>query len=167
MVRLYLFQSFADIGQRRLSMTYVSVLKIPDRIRCRIELLTRPMRPWDCSSRGRKRDPSSLAVSISSRSGSTTFRHARERRCQVRRLSGQRADVVKHRMDPDLRDPAEKPLGHDLRDIFISDLRSGSGIIPVRQSKESRSGREITDKMSKRIFWKCSPMSTLRRNSVV
>ena len=41
-----------------------------------------------------------------------------------------RADVVKHGMGPDPRDPAERPLGKGPRDIFIPDLRLGSGIIP-------------------------------------
>jgi len=41
-----------------------------------------------------------------------------------------RADVVKHGMGPDPRDPSEKPLGRGPRDIFIPDLRLGSGIIP-------------------------------------
>lgn len=41
-----------------------------------------------------------------------------------------RADVVKHGQAPDPRDPAEKPLGRNPRDIYIPDLRLGSGIIP-------------------------------------
>ncbi len=41
-----------------------------------------------------------------------------------------RADVIRHGMSPDARDPAEKPLGRNPRDIFIPDLRLGSGIIP-------------------------------------
>jgi error-prone DNA polymerase len=41
-----------------------------------------------------------------------------------------RADVVKHGMGPDPRDPAERPLGKPPRDIYIPDLRLGSGIIP-------------------------------------
>ena len=41
-----------------------------------------------------------------------------------------RADVVKHGMSPDPRDPAERPLGKGPRDIYIPDLRLGSGIIP-------------------------------------
>jgi len=41
-----------------------------------------------------------------------------------------RADVVKSPVTPDPRDPAEKPLGRNPRDIFIPDLRLGSGIIP-------------------------------------
>jgi error-prone DNA polymerase len=41
-----------------------------------------------------------------------------------------RADVVKHGTGPDHRDPLEKPLGRSPRDIFIPDLRLGSGIIP-------------------------------------
>lgn len=38
-----------------------------------------------------------------------------------------RADVVKHGMGPD---PAERPLGKRARDIYIPDLRLGSGIQP-------------------------------------
>jgi error-prone DNA polymerase len=41
-----------------------------------------------------------------------------------------RADVVKSPMSPDPRDPAQRPLGRNPRDIFIPDLRLGSGIIP-------------------------------------
>jgi error-prone DNA polymerase len=41
-----------------------------------------------------------------------------------------RADVVRHGMGPDPRDPAERPLGKAARDIYIPDLRLGSGIIP-------------------------------------
>ena len=41
-----------------------------------------------------------------------------------------RADVVKNAMRPDPRDPGESPLGKPPRDIFIPDLRLGSGIIP-------------------------------------
>lgn len=41
-----------------------------------------------------------------------------------------RADVVKHGMGPDLRDPAARPLGKAARTIYIPDLRLGSGIIP-------------------------------------
>lgn len=41
-----------------------------------------------------------------------------------------RADVVKHGMGPDPRDPADRPLGKAPRDIFIPDLRLGSGIVP-------------------------------------
>ena len=41
-----------------------------------------------------------------------------------------RADVVKHGMGPDPRDPAGRPLGKSARDIYIPDLRLGSGIIP-------------------------------------
>jgi error-prone DNA polymerase len=40
-----------------------------------------------------------------------------------------RAGVVKHGTGPDPRDPAERPLGKGPRDIFIPDLRLGSGII--------------------------------------
>jgi error-prone DNA polymerase len=43
-----------------------------------------------------------------------------------------RADVVKSPVGRGPRDPAEKPLGRDARDIFIPDLRLGSGIIPGR-----------------------------------
>jgi error-prone DNA polymerase len=41
-----------------------------------------------------------------------------------------RADVVKHGMGPDPRDPAEKPLGRGARDMYVPDLRLGSEIIP-------------------------------------
>lgn len=41
-----------------------------------------------------------------------------------------RADVVRNAMRPDPRDPAEPTLGKAPRDIFIPDLRLGSGIIP-------------------------------------
>ena len=40
-----------------------------------------------------------------------------------------RADVVKHGMGPDPREPAERPRGKGPRDIYIPDLRLGSGII--------------------------------------
>ncbi len=40
-----------------------------------------------------------------------------------------RADVVKHGMGPDPRDP-ERALGRPPRDIYIPDLRLGSGIVP-------------------------------------
>jgi error-prone DNA polymerase len=45
-----------------------------------------------------------------------------------------RADVVKSPMRPDPRDP-ESPLGRQPRDIFIPDLRLGSGIVPGRQTE--------------------------------
>ncbi len=41
-----------------------------------------------------------------------------------------RADVVKSPVGRDPRDPAEKPLSRNPRDIFIPDLRLGSGIVP-------------------------------------
>lgn len=41
-----------------------------------------------------------------------------------------RADVVRNAMRPDPRDPGEVPLGKPARDIYIPDLRLGSGIIP-------------------------------------
>ncbi|SEJ80516.1 error-prone DNA polymerase [Sphingobium sp. AP50] len=41
-----------------------------------------------------------------------------------------RADVVRSPMGPDPRDPGERPLGRAIRDIYIPDLRLGSGIIP-------------------------------------
>lgn len=41
-----------------------------------------------------------------------------------------RADGVKHGAAPDPRDPANRPLGRNPRDIFIPDLRLGSGILP-------------------------------------
>ena len=52
----------------------------------------------------------------------------REDVCSVYQVS--RADVVKNPMTPDPRDPAERPLGRPPRDIYIPDLRLGSGIIP-------------------------------------
>ncbi|MDB5705470.1 MAG: dnaE2 [Sphingomonas bacterium] len=41
-----------------------------------------------------------------------------------------RADVVKNPLTPDPRDPAQHPLGRAAREIYIPDLRLGSGIIP-------------------------------------
>ncbi|MDH7640255.1 error-prone DNA polymerase [Sphingomonas oryzagri] len=41
-----------------------------------------------------------------------------------------RADVVKSPMASDPRDPGQRPLGRNPRDIYIPDLRIGSGIIP-------------------------------------
>ncbi len=41
-----------------------------------------------------------------------------------------RADVVRNAMRPDPRDPGEVPLGKPPRDIYIPDLRLGSGINP-------------------------------------
>jgi error-prone DNA polymerase len=52
----------------------------------------------------------------------------REDVADVYRVS--RADVVKHGMGPDPRDPAERTLGKAAREIYIPDLRLGSGIIP-------------------------------------
>ena len=46
-----------------------------------------------------------------------------------------RGDVAKHPMTPDPRDPAERPLGRSPRDIYIPDLRLGSGIIPGEQTE--------------------------------
>jgi error-prone DNA polymerase len=46
-----------------------------------------------------------------------------------------RADVVKNPVSPDPRDPAQQPLGRDARDIYIPDLRLGSGIIPGQPTK--------------------------------
>jgi error-prone DNA polymerase len=46
-----------------------------------------------------------------------------------------RADVVRHGMGPDPRDPAEHPLGRAARQIYIPDLRLGSGIIPGRPTE--------------------------------
>jgi error-prone DNA polymerase len=46
-----------------------------------------------------------------------------------------RADVVKHGQGPDPRDPAERALGKAARDIYIPDLRLGSGIIPGQQTE--------------------------------
>jgi error-prone DNA polymerase len=41
-----------------------------------------------------------------------------------------RADVVKSPMTPEPRDPANRTLGRPAREIYIPDLRLGSGIIP-------------------------------------
>ena len=41
-----------------------------------------------------------------------------------------RADVAKNPIGPDPRDPGSKTLGHAAREIYIPDLRLGSGIIP-------------------------------------
>jgi len=41
-----------------------------------------------------------------------------------------RADVVKSPMSPDPRDPEQRGLGRGPRDIYIPDLRLGSGIVP-------------------------------------
>ncbi|KKC24997.1 error-prone DNA polymerase [Sphingomonas sp. SRS2] len=41
-----------------------------------------------------------------------------------------RADVVRNPMSPDPRDPEHQPLGRAAREIYIPDLRLGSGIIP-------------------------------------
>jgi error-prone DNA polymerase len=41
-----------------------------------------------------------------------------------------RADVAKSPISPDPRDPANRPLGHGAREIYIPDLRLGSGIVP-------------------------------------
>ena len=46
-----------------------------------------------------------------------------------------RADVVKSAVGPDPRDPETKPLGRDPRDIYIPDLRLGSGILPGRPTE--------------------------------
>ena len=45
------------------------------------------------------------------------------------------ADVAKHGMGPDPRDPAGRPLGRAPRDIYIPDLRLGSGIVPGEQTE--------------------------------
>lgn len=39
------------------------------------------------------------------------------------------ADVARNPVGPDPRDPAERPLGRSSRDIYIPDLRLGSGIV--------------------------------------
>jgi error-prone DNA polymerase len=41
-----------------------------------------------------------------------------------------RADVVRSPISPDPRDPEQRPLRRPARDIYIPDLRLGSGIIP-------------------------------------
>jgi error-prone DNA polymerase len=48
-----------------------------------------------------------------------------------------RADVIKSPMRPDPRDP-ESPLGRPSRDIFIPDLRLGSGIVPGQQAEGTK-----------------------------
>jgi error-prone DNA polymerase len=55
-----------------------------------------------------------------------------------------RADVVKARHRPDPRDPAENRWARPARDIYIPDLRLGSGIIPASRPKASRSSRAIS-----------------------
>ncbi|RZI76719.1 MAG: DNA polymerase III subunit alpha [Pseudomonas sp.] len=52
----------------------------------------------------------------------------REDVAEIYRMS--RADGVKHGAAPDPRDPANRPLGRNPRDIYIPDLRLGSGIKP-------------------------------------
>lgn len=46
-----------------------------------------------------------------------------------------RADIVKNPMRPDPRDASASPLGRQPRDIFIPDLRLGSGIVPGQQTE--------------------------------
>lgn len=46
-----------------------------------------------------------------------------------------RADIVRSPMAPDPRDPAERALGRAPRDIYIPDLRLGSGIIPGKPTE--------------------------------
>jgi len=46
-----------------------------------------------------------------------------------------RADVVKSPLSPDPRDPEQRGLGKGAPDIFIPDLRLGSGIIPGRPTE--------------------------------
>ena len=46
-----------------------------------------------------------------------------------------RADIVRSSMGPDPRDPAASTLGRAPRDIYIPDLRLGSGIIPGQQTE--------------------------------
>lgn len=46
-----------------------------------------------------------------------------------------RADVVKSAVGPDPRDPATRPLGRNPRDIYIPDLRLGSGIVPGKPTE--------------------------------
>ncbi len=46
-----------------------------------------------------------------------------------------RADIVKSAVGPDPRDPETKPLGQGARDIYIPDLRLGSGIVPGRPTE--------------------------------
>ena len=41
-----------------------------------------------------------------------------------------RADIARNPTAPDPRDRQQRPLGRDARDIYIPDLRLGSGIIP-------------------------------------
>ena len=51
----------------------------------------------------------------------------------IYRLS--RGDVTKNPVSPDPRDPANRPLGRAAREIYIPDLRLGSGIIPGQQTE--------------------------------
>ena len=46
-----------------------------------------------------------------------------------------RGDIVRNSMAPDPRDPAERALGRPPRDIYIPDLRLGSGIVPGRPTE--------------------------------
>lgn len=46
-----------------------------------------------------------------------------------------RGDVAKNPVSPDPRDPANRPLGRAAREIYIPDLRLGSGIIPGQQTE--------------------------------
>ena len=41
-----------------------------------------------------------------------------------------RGDEARHGGGPDYRNPADRPLGKGPRDIYIPDLRLGSGIVP-------------------------------------
>jgi error-prone DNA polymerase len=45
-----------------------------------------------------------------------------------------RADVVKSPVGPDPRNPAEHTLGKGAREIYIPDLRLGSGIVPGQRT---------------------------------
>src|SRR3546814_7056288 len=55
-----------------------------------------------------------------------------------------RADVVKSAVGPDPRDPESRPLGQGARDIYIPDLRLGSGIVLDAPPRGSRSSRAIS-----------------------
>ncbi|WP_070157511.1 error-prone DNA polymerase [Sphingobium phenoxybenzoativorans] len=46
-----------------------------------------------------------------------------------------RADIVRNPMAPDPRDREQRPLGRHARDIYIPDLRLGSGIIPGKPTE--------------------------------
>src|SRR3546814_1895561 len=58
-----------------------------------------------------------------------------------------RADVVKSAVGPDPRDPESRPLGQGARDIYIPDLRLGSG-----RSEEHTSELQSLMRISYAVF---------------